>query len=267
LVAGSGPDGLWLRKLDPSGSELWTQTYGDAAASDLAIDSADNIIVAGGVDQSFMVRKYDSNGTLLWHRTHDGPSPKYGNDAATAIAIDANQEIYAVGAVGYGPVIGDGIGTILIKYDANGNESWTRFPTDVPHPGGVLVSDQRVVVLASRDAGTDRGMWLGAYDLAGTQLWTRALSDSTGSVGLAADASGNLYAVAGNLTSKFDATGNQIWAAEPSTSFPGSVRDDLAAVTADSNGYTIAVGSRDTTYWGDDGDAVGRAAWLVKRAP
>ena len=69
------PTIVWMRKYDPDGNELWTQTWpGDTAegaqALGAAVDEAGDILVTGVVTDAAIgtafVRKHDPNGVLRW---------------------------------------------------------------------------------------------------------------------------------------------------------------------------------------------------------
>jgi len=121
---------IWLRKYDPAGSELWTETDAGGAVvavSDVATDSADNIVVVGvehveEADSNIWVRKYDLAGDELWTRTYDGGD----HDYASAVATDSADNVIVVGEVR--GVQGDysSHDIWVRKYDAAGTEMWTR---------------------------------------------------------------------------------------------------------------------------------------------
>jgi outer membrane protein assembly factor BamB len=104
-VAGHGLD-MWIRKYSAAqGNTVWTQGFDDPAskndiAEGVAIDAADNVIIAGfdsQADQSTDVRlrKYSAAGSLLWTNAYNGALNS--NDAANAVAIDASGAILVAG--------------------------------------------------------------------------------------------------------------------------------------------------------------------------
>ncbi|MCA9708982.1 MAG: hypothetical protein KDK70_24260, partial [Myxococcales bacterium] len=104
-VAETGRD-VWVRKYDPSGGELWTQTY-DAPQHDtdlgraVAVDVDDAIVVVGSVfrgsqSDDIWIRKYDPDGNELWTSTYT--SEGFGSDAANGVATDPSGNIAVGGA-------------------------------------------------------------------------------------------------------------------------------------------------------------------------
>ncbi|MCD6513003.1 MAG: hypothetical protein J7K61_05330, partial [Thermoplasmata archaeon] len=95
----------------------------------LAVDSHGNVVVVGQYDtgSKFIMRtqKYDgATGKLIWQRDYDESSTNIGK----AVAIDSNDNIYVGGIVGktIANVELPSTDYILIKYDKNGNEMWSK---------------------------------------------------------------------------------------------------------------------------------------------
>jgi cysteine-rich repeat protein len=112
FVVQNGSRDVWLRKLGPDGTMLWTRTYNsDGTQGDeghaVAVDSHDRIVVVGyegqvGSDptQDIWIRKYDPEGEPLWTVTHAGEADDA--DFARGVAIDSMDEVVVVGCVGIG---------------------------------------------------------------------------------------------------------------------------------------------------------------------
>ncbi len=91
-----GPCNITLVKYDSTGSKIWEyigHDYRDAICNDLAIDTSDNIYLAGSRGQDAYILKFDSSGTLQWENTWDGGR----SDLGRAIALDSSNNIYIVG--------------------------------------------------------------------------------------------------------------------------------------------------------------------------
>lgn len=106
----AGPGGDWIGfvyKLDPDGNELWSTQFsiasGHDSATDVAVDSNDNIIVVGQAGFQAFARIYPPQGddamtapaptnTML---LHEGGLP--GGSRFTSVFVDAMDNIYAAG--------------------------------------------------------------------------------------------------------------------------------------------------------------------------
>jgi hypothetical protein len=94
---------IWIRKYDPSGSEVWTRIH-DSSSEDnargVATDSADSIVVVGwtnspGESSDAWIGKYDASGDPLWTRAYD--SGVDNDDAAHGVATDSADNVIVVG--------------------------------------------------------------------------------------------------------------------------------------------------------------------------
>lgn len=114
-------------KYRPNSDSAWvvwvdTPEHANESASDLAIDSAGNIYVAGNVaGASALLFKLDSSGSMVWLRRYDSPDP--ANDVAQKVVIDP-----------YGDVLIGGSSAITmsvwafftVKYTQAGDTLWSR---------------------------------------------------------------------------------------------------------------------------------------------
>ena len=161
-------DDAFLRKYDPSGSELWTRQFGSEADDDalsVAVDASGNAHVAGRArgplpgqswlgDRDVFVRKYDASGSELWTRQF-GTSAR---DEANGVAVDAAGNAYVAGE-SRGALPGQasaGNGDIFVrKYDSAGNELWTRQlgTAGLDHARGVAASVSANAYVAGRAGG------------------------------------------------------------------------------------------------------------------
>ena len=200
----AGPGGDWIGfvyKLDPDGNELWGTQFsiasGHDAATDVAIDSNDNIIVVGQTGYEAFVRIYPPQGddamtapapmnTIL---VHEGGLP--GGSRFTSVTLDAMDNIYAAGWT-----TGD-----LGGPNAGGLDAF--FTSFTPNLGAENVADRTIYGTTSDDqardlvrdgsgsiyvAGTtdndlgmffvDRDGWVRRYD-AGVEQWADVIESST----------------------------------------------------------------------------------------
>ncbi len=211
---GSCPCGsAFIRKYDPSGTELWTHEFtvaGNEGAYGVAVNSTGVYVVgdAAGispnaqVDSSgffnFWVRKYDANGNEQW-TSQFGPGQQM-----RAAAVDGTG-VYAVGNMGRGALPGQissgGYDAFVKKYDLNGNPLWARqFGTgtaDIPYGAG---SDGNGVYLVGSTHGILPGQtnfggydaYIRKYDPNGNDLWTPQFGSKSDdrATGVAANSSG-----------------------------------------------------------------------------
>ena len=126
---GAGGSDVLVAKYNSSGVLQWDRTLGGTGAESgqaVAIDSLDNIIVAGWTQSDgagsydFLIVKYNSSGVLQWDRTLGGT----GDDRGYGAAIDSLDNIIVIGATA-----SDGAGSydlLLAKYNSSGVLQWDR---------------------------------------------------------------------------------------------------------------------------------------------
>ncbi|MFW9940510.1 MAG: SBBP repeat-containing protein [Candidatus Thorarchaeota archaeon] len=122
----SGDYDMCLVKFDSSGAYQWNVTWGESGedhARAIALDSSDNIYLAGtldehGVDPDMCCVKFNNLGQYQWNSTLG----YIGEDFAQAIALDSSGNIYLTGFVYDG---GDD-DVCLVKFDSNGQYQWNR---------------------------------------------------------------------------------------------------------------------------------------------
>ena len=241
----SGPSGTDFAtiKYDAAGNELWVARYdgpgqsGDDAYA-IAVDDAGHVYVCGssvgnGTNRDFATVKYDAQGNELWAARYDGPGNQ--EDAAYAIAVDGAGHVYVTGwsdGTGAGST---GLDYATLKYDAAGQLLWERrydgpgsgqdraLALALDPAGGVCVTG------SSLGAGSDDDYATLRYDAAGQLLWA-ARYDGPGNArdtahALAVGADGGVHVTGYSdgtgagpsgwdcATVKYDAAGNELWAA------------------------------------------------------
>jgi hypothetical protein len=109
-LASLGSADAWVRKLDPTGVNLWTQqigTSGNDLCSGLGVDGNNDVFVVGSTDGSFpgsgnagsgdiFVRKLDPSGATLWTK-QIGTSK---DDSPQGAVADSAGDVYVVGSAG-----------------------------------------------------------------------------------------------------------------------------------------------------------------------
>ncbi|MCC6294661.1 MAG: hypothetical protein IT164_18555 [Bryobacterales bacterium] len=274
----AGGNDCFVRKFDSSGNHLWTRQFGVAGNDSglgLAAD-ASGVYVAGqtqgviaGASAGFgdaFVRKYDPDGNELWTRQF-GTS---GDDSAMSVAVHTTG-VYVSGMVtgalpGQVTPAPNQADAFLRKYDASGNEVWTRqFGTVNGERGrgvaadasGIYITGETGGALVSAAAGTDS--YVRKYDASGTVIWTRQITSQGNQAdiayGVAVHSSG-VYVTGDTVAAftgqtkvgglydawvrKFDLNGGEQWTRQFGT-------------TQDDHGYGIAV-ARQWVYVALNGD-------------
>jgi hypothetical protein len=202
--ASTGESHAFVRKYDLDGNEIWTRPSlpvvccSQQAAKAVAVD-ASGVFVAGWYESPYtggrdaLVRKYDAEGTNVWGLSF-GTSE---SDEASAIAVDASG-VYVAGSAS-GALPGQtSAGAFVRKYDADGNEIWTR-QFGEGSIQGITVDVSGVYVAGSTEGAfqgqTSMGLWdafVRKYDVDGNEAWTRQLGtrESDHAYGIAVDVSG-----------------------------------------------------------------------------
>ena len=252
-------------------SESWawqTNVKGTANDNDearaVAVDSAGNVVAAGftrntGTGQDFTVIKFSRlNGAELWRRAINGTAND--GDAAFAVAVDAADDVVAVGTVGRTGLDRD---FFVVKLSgADGAERWRRTINGSDNRDdmalAVAVDAAGNVVAAGliTNTGTDADFAVVKLDGAsGAELWRRtidgsALFSADAAFAVTVDAGGNVVA-AGRIqnagvgwdftVAKFAGVdGAELW--RRVIDGTGHDRDEAFAVAVDSAGDVVAAG-------------------------
>jgi len=193
LVGNTETSGIRIAKYSPVGQQLWQVIdpglLGNDSGFDVAIDSANNVIVTGSVfveNFDVWVAKYQPNGQLVWERTHSGPVQS--TDQGHAVLVDEADEII-VG--GYEFVSGQGRNAWLGKYDADGNLLW-----QASHDGLATGTDEIASIELDPDGNIvaagwtevvdgDGDIFVGKWSPDGAEIWTAAHDGTDGGENLA----------------------------------------------------------------------------------
>jgi hypothetical protein len=122
-TASGGGNFMFLTKVDASGNQLWSHTYGDGADWAYAIGNTQDggIVLTGfahswGANGEVCLVKTDASGTFSWAK-HYG----YGWSVGYAVARTADNHFLVAGVTeSTNPQV------ILVKTSADGNPVWTR---------------------------------------------------------------------------------------------------------------------------------------------
>ena len=224
LPTNPGTHDAIVRKYDAAGNEVWTRVFGGAdhdEALGLAADATGVYVVGqtqGGLPgraktgtRDAFVRKYDFAGNELWTREFGTAQ----SAQAVAAAVDPTG-VYIVGELS-GALPGHssaGSGDAFIrKYDADGNEVWTRqFGTSASdgaysvasNDGAIYVAGETLGVFSGQTAAATGSAYVRSYSASGGELWTLQFgTPEFGSAQAVATASTSVYVAGESKTSLF----------------------------------------------------------------
>jgi len=242
--AGSTFDDMFLIKYDLSGNKLWDLRYDTGvfeSAYGVAIDSSDNIVVAGKLSWSgnpdFYVVKFDSTGAKLWDATYDSG----GLEQAYAVAIDSADNVIAVGTSAT-----NSTDFYTVKYNSIGTVLWERFYDGggQDEARGVAVdSSGNVYVTGLTNSGFGYDYLTVKYNSAGTKLWEVKDTGTNGwANAVAVDSVSNSYVFGSSPANyyliKYDSLGVEEWTA----SYNSGKADNGFGVAVDSTGSPVVTG-------------------------
>jgi len=255
-------------------SEEWYKTWGENWMSEsgyltnrakaLAIDSSDNIYVAGYTEYidpgaqkysfSYMcLIKIDSSGIQQWSHTWNASIFDY----CKGIALDSSENIFLCGSTHWNSTGAADI--CLIKYDSSGEEQWVRtwggFTNDVGTGIAIDSSDNIYIVGYTGSFGTGNGdLCLLKYDGSGVLQWnvTWGGTEGDGGTAIVLDSSSNIYII-GTTSSfgsglldicllKYDSSGVQQW----NTFWGGDKYDYGNDITIDTFGNIYITGQTES---------------------
>jgi len=169
--------------------EGWPQIYEgehDAFASDIVIDSQDNIIVTGysgqGTSYNAHTIKYNNNGNEIWNASYNSGK----HDIGFYLSIDRNDNIYILGYSGNLPIsIGD---YFILKYSSDGVEQFvhTFSNSECDYPGGIIVDSNDNIIITGGSGIWQMNMhyWIRKLDNNCNELWNHTFQESALDLGL-----------------------------------------------------------------------------------
>ena len=248
-------------KLDRDGVIQWTRSWnaddGWLWSSDIAVDAAGNVHVAGyssfNPTQDYFTVKYDTNGTLEW--TAEYASADDAAEIATAIALDDAGNVFVTGY----SLNGSNADPTTVKYDSDGVEQWARRydgGDTVSFWGADIATDSAGNAYVAGNSDYDAGILL-KYASDGTQFLLDSIPDAR-FLQLAVEPSGALV-VAGSISGaddtdslvvRYEADGSQDWFAVYDG--PDGLTDLYVSVALDAAGNIVLAGMTETTLNGED---------------
>ena len=190
-----------LLKYNNLGVFQWVTVYNSAEnyseeLTDLVVDAEGNAYLTGlatnpdvSTDDDFITVKINTDGTILWDDRWDLNG---GRDSARAIALDSQGNVLVTGRAYM-----DGLRTVTIKYDPDGNRIWLRQYAGVEKVGGndiVLDWEDNIYVAGEKYLNYYRCTIL-KYNRNGKLIWRETIADNNnyGAQKIALDDDRNVY--------------------------------------------------------------------------
>jgi len=258
-------------KYSSAGVPLWTNRYNGPGSlgdrpSAIAVDASNAVLVTGfswgdGGSDDYATVKYSSAGVPLWTNRYDGPSN--GEDLATAVAVDGNNDVLVTGySAGENPVTDDA-DYLTIKYSSEGLPLWTnRYsgPGDSRDEARAIAVDRNNnVIVTGNSSGKTYDYATVQYSSAGAPLWTNRYNGPGNgddyATAVAVDGHNNVIVtgyspgIEGDYdyaTLQYSSAGVPLWTNRYNGE--GNVVDYSYAVAVDSSNNIIVTGQSDYTF-------------------
>src|SRR6266545_4229950 len=259
--------------------EEWVARYNgpdnswDVAVA-IAIDGSGNVFVTGhseGTNPDYATIKYNSAGQEEWAARYDGPGK--GVDLATAIAVDAEDNVYVTGESR--SEISFNYATI--KYNPTGEEQWVARSGLGTRAVALAIDNLGNVYVTGEGPGATHSDYVTIkYNPAGEEQWVgRYHGPGVGSndfaKAIAIDSSGNVYVTGFSFgpgkydyaTIKYNPIGEEQWVAR----YDGDLNDLANAIAVDgsANVYVTGVSERSgMDYATIKYDSAGQEQWVSR---
>ncbi len=270
-----------VKHTEDSGSILWAREFDDYNYNDakgVAVDSQDNIIVAGAVNDTGLLQgydyclvKYDTDGTKLWDKKYD----RKMYDTPLGVAVDSMDNIIVTGMSGrieFTPQFTIDLDFWTIKCDSNGNKLYEEdyHVSDIDTPFGVAVDSQDNIIIAGITNYTGKLVYYTIkYSPTLSKMWEKYFSNGFEDAGsaVAVDSEDNIIVTGGSSddsslnygTLKYTPDGSQF----PSWPkfYDSGGKDDARAVAVDFDDNIIVTGGSDGEWYTVKYDKDGNMKW------
>jgi len=283
-------------KYNAAGVEQWDVDYyggGNRSAEimEIAVDDLGSVYVTGNAgvlscngwdgacsyeNEYMFTAKYNPAGVEQWVVEYDGGGD--GGDGATAIALDASNNVYVTGDSWSSETNGD---YVTIKYSSDGIEEWVaRY--DGPSskwdfPKAIAIDDLGNIYVtgSSQDSTTGDDYATVKYSSDGIEQWV-ARYDGPSSEwdfpkAMAIDDLGNVYVtgssydssyVSDYITVKYSSDGVELWVARYDGQ--GNTDDYAVAIAVDGSGDIYVTGFSSYTFGTIKYDSTGVEQWVAR---
>jgi hypothetical protein len=213
--AGNSPSWDWTLKIDSNGNDLWNKTYGIRSGQSLAtavVEESDGYVLAA----NSQLYKLDKQGVVVWNQS-------------TALASSL------VKTTDQGYLLASATGSILVKFESDGNISWSKDLAYPPNPKKMPASSPTFLhsAIQVQDGGFLAGgmafplydgiAWMVKTDLAGNQEWNCASEDYTGhncNINAIVESAPSEYILVGSISSVTNGNYKDVWIAKVSNTIP-----------------------------------------------
>ncbi len=244
-VLQAGVDTAWVRRYDGP-------AHGGDAATELAVDSAGNVYVAGysagtGTGDDFVTIKYRPNGDTAWVRRADFG----GKDLPSGLGVDAQGNVYVTGT-------NNDSRMVTVKYSPTGSRLWYEFFGSQGGAADLVLDSQGNVAVcgssfrSSSDAATVKyrpdgdTAWARFHDFAGYEDYAQAVAcgqtDDFATAGYGAGATSHYDCI----TVLYDSSGGPLWAS--TYDGPNHGDDRAFGIAVSSSGNIVSTGHTDDGY-------------------
>lgn len=177
-AVGAGFNDILLAKFDNSGTIQWQRTLGGSGNDygwSVAIDSLDNVYIAGESDGYILMAKYDNTGSIQWQKTI---GPQTGSYLSASITVDSIDNVYIVAKL-LQPFGSYNYDILIAKFDTNSNIQWQRTlgNSNTSDYGFSVTTDSSNNIYVAGQSGNGE-ILVAKYDTDGNIQWQRALGSA-----------------------------------------------------------------------------------------
>jgi hypothetical protein len=229
-LTSSGGEDVFVAKLDPNGSHLWSASFGDGAKQNgqaIAVDAAGNVVVTGDIDgtvdfgdgapvtaagSNAFVLKLNPGGDVLWKKHFGDADLQVG----FGVAVDAAGNVLLTGSFsgsidfGGGPLTSAGLDDVFIAKlnAAAGGFVWAARFGDASEQNGTSIASDAAgnAVITGRfkgsvnfgggsmSAGAMDNIFVAKFTSGGQLMWSKGYGDASAQLGqgVAVDGAGNV---------------------------------------------------------------------------